>query len=201
MDIGSHRLDVLAFLFGAVEETRGMAVTFDSQERVEQAVSASLKCASGTLCTVSGDHVSGRLADSLHITGTAGSIVSDPLDGHSLSLATRERSEELSFAKDSAPHVGLVRHIEGVLLDGRPNQSSGRDGLVTEQVLDCVVRKDFTYEYGPAVSRNSVYPGRTVSTWPIRTLRPLPIAILSIRPRGSIRTQHNSPSRHSSHSV
>ena len=57
-----------------------------------------------------------------------------------MTLNTAAGTEEYRCAPFPAPHLGLVRHIEAVLLDGAQNLASGTDGLVTEMVLDRAVR-------------------------------------------------------------
>ena len=89
---------------------------------------------------MSGDFHSGRDADRFAIYGARGTLTADPLDGHTVTLSTAAATEEFRCAPFPAPHLGLVRHIEAVLLDGGQNQAAGFDGVVTETVLDRAVR-------------------------------------------------------------
>jgi predicted dehydrogenase len=117
VDVGSHRLDTMVFLLGKIQDVRGVATTFDEKKRVEQAVSLCVKFESGALS-------------------------SDPLDGHAVSLRTADGTEDLTFEKFSAPHLGLIRHIEKVVAGQAENESSGQDGLMTEIILDEAVRRN-----------------------------------------------------------
>ena len=94
----------------------------------------------GALCSVSADFHSGRDADRFAIHGECGSLTADPLDGHVVTLATAAATEEYPYTPFPAPHLGLIRHVEEVLLDGASNQASGADGTITEMVLDRTVR-------------------------------------------------------------
>ena len=140
VDMASHRIDLLVWLLGAVAGATGVATRYEPDLRVEQSAVAALRMRSGALCSVSADFHSGRDADRFAIHGERGTLTADPLDGHVVTLGTAGVIEEFRHTPFPAPHLGLVRHIEEVLLDGVPNQASGRDGLVTEMVLDRAVR-------------------------------------------------------------
>ena len=140
VDMASHRIDLLVWLLGAVADATGVAARFQPDLAVEQSALAALRMCSGALCSVSGDFHSGRDADRFAIYGEHGTLTADPLDGHAVTLNTAAATEEYCYAPFPAPHLGLMRHIETVLLDGAQNQASGADGLVTETVLDRAVR-------------------------------------------------------------
>ena len=140
MDICSHRLDAMISLLGPVADVRGFAATYDSWCSVEQTASLCLRFENDTQCVVAADFYSGRRVDRFAAFGNEGSIVSEPLDGHSFVWRQGDRAETLAFEPFPAPHLGLMRHIEAVLFDGAENVSSGRDGQMTEEVLDAVVR-------------------------------------------------------------
>ena len=138
VDIGSHRIDLLVWLLGPVAAAHGVATRFDPDLEVEQVASAVMRMESGALCSIIGDFHSARDVDRFFIGGEDGCITADPLDGHAFTLATANGTEDLSFKRLAAPHLGLVRHIEAVLLDGAANQIPGTDGVITETVLDTV---------------------------------------------------------------
>ena len=141
VDVGCHRLDVMVFLLGDVTDVKGVSTTFDKTCRVEQTVSVCVKFASGAQCVATGDYYSGRKADRLEIVGTAGALRMNSLDSYAFTLATDRGEEKFTFEKLPAPHFGLMRHIEDVLAGNAKNQCSGRDGLMTEIILDEAVRK------------------------------------------------------------
>ena len=138
VDICSHRIDLLVWLLGPVAAAHGVATRFDRDLEVEQIAAAVMRMESGALCSVIGDFHSARDVDRFFIGGEGGRVTADPLDGHALTLETANGTEELRFSRLAAPHLGLVRHIEAVLLDGAVNQIPGTDGVVTETVLDTV---------------------------------------------------------------
>ena len=140
VDLGSHRIDLLVWLLGAVDDATGVAARYQPDLAVEQAAVAAMRMSCGALCSVSADFHSGRDADRFAIYGERGTLAADPLDGHVVTLATAAATEEIHCTPFPAPHLGLVRHVEEVLLDGAPNQASGAGGVVTETVLDRAVR-------------------------------------------------------------
>ena len=140
VDMASHRIDLMVWLLGAVDDATGVAARYQSDLAVEQSAVAALRMRSGALCSVSADFHSGRDADRFVIYGERGTLTADPLDGHVVTLDTAGATEEFRHCPFPAPHLGLVRHIESVLLDGASNQASGSDGLVTETVLDRAAR-------------------------------------------------------------
>ena len=138
VDMGSHRIDLLVWLLGPVAAAHAVAARYHPDLAVEQTAAAVMRMESGALCSASGDFHTGREADRFVIAGEGGSISADPLDGHAFTLTTEQGTEELRFRPFPAPHLGLVRHLEAVLLDGAANQVSGSEGVVTETVLDAV---------------------------------------------------------------
>ena len=141
VDMASHRIDLLAWLLGPVADATGVAARYHADLLVEQSAVAALRMQSGALCCVSADFHSGRDADRFAIHGERGTLTADPLDGHVVTLSTGAATKEFVCTPFPAPHLGLVRHIEAVLLDGVPNQASGAGGVVTETVLDRTVRR------------------------------------------------------------
>lgn len=140
VDVGSHRLDVMVRLLGRVEEAVGVMTPFSEDWPSERSVLLAARFASGAHCVATGDYASGRKRDRFEIIGTRGSIVAANLDSHAFELHADGRVEPFAFGPDTAPHLGLMRHVEAVLLDNADNRCSGRDGLLTEIMLDAAVR-------------------------------------------------------------
>ena len=134
VDVGSHRLDAMISLLGAPAEVRGLARA--AAGAVEDVVSLTIRFESGALCAVTGDFATGRSADRFVVAGTLGVIEAERLDAHAFTLRAGGRTETFTFERFREPHLGLVRHIERVLAGREANASSGRDGLLTDRVLD-----------------------------------------------------------------
>ncbi len=140
VDVASHRLDLLAFLLGPVEQATGVITSFESGNELEDTVTLSLKFDYGTQASVQGDFYTRRSADKLYIHGTEGTVYTDDLSQPQVFLKSEESQESFQFESLPATHSGLVEHVEKVLLNGERNKSSGSDGLITEEILDEVLR-------------------------------------------------------------
>lgn len=140
VDIASHRLDILTFLLGPVEETRGVVTSFDSGNKLEDTVTLSLKFDSGAQAGVQCDFYTGRTADKLYVHGTRGTVFTNDLSKPRVNLRNQGGEKTFKFEELPATHSGLFDHVEKVLLDRKRNKSSGADALLTEKVLDESVR-------------------------------------------------------------
>jgi len=141
VDVVSHRIDLMIRLLGAPTAVQGLSASFGTTGAVEDVAAAAIRFANGAVCAVSGDFASARTADRFLIAGTGGAICSDNLDGHAFTLTTAGGVEDFRFDPYPAPHLGLIRHIERVLDGQEPNASSGRDGLLTDMVLNGALRR------------------------------------------------------------
>jgi len=141
VDVGCHRLDLMVHFLGEVEEANGYATRLVPTCRVEQVVTLCVRFASGAQLAAMGDYYSGRRADLLRIIGTEGELLMDSLDSYAFTLRTGAGEERFAFDEAEKHHLGLIRHIESVLLDGKPNRCAGRVGLTTEVILDRAVRR------------------------------------------------------------
>lgn len=142
VDVASHRVDLLAFLLGSIEEASGVVTSFESGNDLEDTVTLSLKFDSGAQASVQADFYTSRPADELYIHGTEGTLYTDDLTEPKV-LLDGMKQEKYEFESLPATHSGLVEHVEDVLLDGVSNSSSGGDGLITEEVLDQTIRSRY----------------------------------------------------------
>ena len=138
IDIGAHRIDALVSVLGRIKDVCGFAAPLEGTPGVERALALALTFETGAQCTINGDFHSGRNADHFEIHGTKGRITADPLDGHLFSMTIGGRADLATYTPFPAPHYGLIRHIEAVLMGNEKNASSGRDAVQTERVLDVV---------------------------------------------------------------
>ncbi len=136
VDVVTHRIDLMVYLLGEPQEVCGLSATYDPSSPVEQAAALSVRFAEGALCSITGDFASVRSADRFVIAGSEGVIDAPRLDGHGFSLRSGAATEEFRFEPLSAPHLGLIRHIERVLAGREPNASPGAHGLLTDRILD-----------------------------------------------------------------
>ena len=140
-DMGSHRLDLWVYFFGDVSDASGAALAHPEHPGAEQVASACVTFANGVQGLARSDFLSGRVCDRFEVIGTRGRIHTDRLDGHAFEVEGGQPAR-FSFERLAAPHLGLMRHIEEVLLDGKENRSPGREGLVTDRILDAVLGRN-----------------------------------------------------------
>ncbi len=136
VDVVSHRIDLMVHLLGEPAEVQGLTATVEPGSLVEQTASLAVRFASGALCSVSGNFASPLWSDRFLIAGTEGVIESPRLDGQTFSLTVGETVEEFKFDPPAGPHLGLAQHIEDVIAGRQDNASSGRQGLLTDIILD-----------------------------------------------------------------
>jgi predicted dehydrogenase len=135
----SHRIDLFVDLFGDTSEITGIAV-FSEETGAENSFSLSVKFRNGIIGTATGNVDNSLRVDRFQIIGTEAEIISDPLDGCSFVLRSRNGEETFSFEPYPAPHLGLVRHIEEVLSGDTENKAPGRGGAITDNIFDKAVR-------------------------------------------------------------
>jgi predicted dehydrogenase len=146
VDVVSHRIDLMVYLLGEPEEVCGLTTKVEAASRVEQAAAMAVRFAGGAICSISGDFISPYWADRFVIAGTEGVLVAPRLDSHTLTLQRGETVEEFNFQKHSAPHLGLVQHIERVLAGQEASGSSGEQGLMTDTILDAGLHRQVCRE-------------------------------------------------------
>lgn len=138
--MGSHRLDLWTYLFGAPCTCGGTMQVHVGTTAIEDGVALHAGFANGVLGLARGDFASGRSADRFEIIGSVGRLCSERLDGHAFTLDAGQ-PREVRCERFPAPHLGLIRHIEAVLLDGAPSQADGAEGVATSRLLDAACRR------------------------------------------------------------
>lgn len=145
VDVVTHRIDLMVHLLGEPTFACGTRSTLAPDSKVEDVATLSVRFASGVQCGVVGDFHSQRTADRFVLAGTEGTIHAERLDGHAFSLTAGETCERFEFDPLPAPHLGLVRHIERVLAGAEANCCSGRDGRLTDLILDWGLRSGASF--------------------------------------------------------
>ena len=133
VDVVSHRIDLLVHLLGEPTAVTGVSAT---DSRVESAAALAVKFASNAVASITGDFASPRRIDRFVIAGTQGVISTDELDGQGFELQREGQVERLAFDRFSAPHLGLIRHIQDVLGGRDVNRTSGAQAIHTDMILD-----------------------------------------------------------------
>lgn len=138
-DVGSHRLDLLAWWFGlptrVVADLRTRTQDYDA----EDSATALMLLGDGIPCTASFQWNSKTWADQLHIVGTEASIAFSAVDGNEL-IVTRGRDVELiELPRDANAHYGLIDDFAKAICEGRAPQFNGADSIAATQLADWMI--------------------------------------------------------------
>ncbi|WP_309397055.1 Gfo/Idh/MocA family protein [Cerasicoccus maritimus] len=136
VDILAHRIDLMNDFLGDPAAMHGAMRRLHEDSLIEDLATMLVTYDGGGQAVFVGNFASQSFIDRFVLSGTLGEIRTDSLDSGKFTLRCKAGEENFACAPDVAPHVGLMRHIESVLLDGAPNETSGRDGLLTDRVLD-----------------------------------------------------------------
>ena len=145
MDVGSHRLDMLAFLLGDAVHACGYATNEVGHHAGENDVVLSLQTARGILVSGSFHYFTSPQRDVLEIFGSKGSIILDPFDGDSVREAVAgEAVREHKIPNPSPVHLPYVQALvdyyagKGDAAAAAGVLVTGDDGLATSRVMEAV---------------------------------------------------------------
>ena len=138
LDIGSHRIDVLNFLFGEPQRVSAHRANAMHSAGVEDCATVLIEYSSRVRAIVDVRWNSHVKRDEFRIIGTDGEMDLTPLNGPRLVFPGGQ--------ENLPPHANLhfpcVQNFVGAVLDGSPLLSSGRSALWTDWVTDLAVRAD-----------------------------------------------------------
>jgi len=139
-DVGSHRIDVLNFLFGAPVSVMAEAGTQIQDYAVEDSATVLMQYSSGMRSVLDVRWNSRVERDELCVIGTEGEADLTPLNGPSLTvrLSGRSWSEELPAHQNL--HYPMVANFVRAVLDGEPLVSTGRTAIETDRVISAALR-------------------------------------------------------------
>lgn len=142
-DLGSHQLDFIDYLFGAVEQDSSLPLNTANLYEPEDFVSAGFRCESG----VAGNAVWTFTApehlreDSIEIAGETGRIRFSCFDFTPIELTVNGKTS--LFENHRPPHVQqpLIQTIVDQLSGHGECPSTGITAARTSRVLDCITKK------------------------------------------------------------
>jgi predicted dehydrogenase len=139
-DIGSHRIDLLNFLFGTPVSVTAEVGTQIQDYVVEDCATLLMEYASGLRAVLDVRWNSRIERDELCVIGTEGEADLTPLNGPTLMLRRRDRawSEELPASRNL--HYPMVDNFARAVLDGEPLVSTGHTAIETDKVIAAALR-------------------------------------------------------------
>jgi predicted dehydrogenase len=131
-DIGSHRIDLLNYLFGRPVRVNGQLSRVVHQREIEDAATVLIEYDSGArgVMDVRWHCKQGR--DEFRITGTNGVMDLTPLNGPSLRYGDREEH----LPTHSNLHYPCIENFVSAVLDGAPLLATGETSMWTDWVTE-----------------------------------------------------------------
>lgn len=140
MDIGSHRLDLFLQLCGPVSGIKAFCSTIAADYAADDAVTAVLQFESGVLGSLQCFFGANTDPDEFAIMGTAGRLVSRPLNGGDLII---ERGAE-RVVESHPPHANfnapLIADFVTAILEHRPSAIPGEQGREVNRLMELAYR-------------------------------------------------------------
>ncbi len=135
MDVGTHRFDLMAYLFGAPKRVHAVIATQTLSGSVEDAASIVMEFDHGIQGTAAFEWNSPIARDTLEIVGTKGILWTDSLsDEGRLYLETKDGKQTFSLPASAPVHQRLVERFVGHLLDAAPNPLDGQSGSLATAI-------------------------------------------------------------------
>jgi 1,5-anhydro-D-fructose reductase (1,5-anhydro-D-mannitol-forming) len=135
-DIGSHRIDLMNYLFGRPVRATGQLSTLVHPTKVEDNATVLVEYESGVRAVVDVRWHSQVPRDEFRIRGTEGEIELTPLNGPSL---VYPGGQEHLPAHENL-HYPCVSNFVNAVLDNDPLRSTGASAILTDWVTEQVVR-------------------------------------------------------------
>jgi predicted dehydrogenase len=140
LDVGSHVLDLIDFLFGALDDVAGCAANLASAHAVEDAIAMSFRTRSGVLGTAAWNFASAVRTEWLEISGTDARLSCSVFGNEPLRVERADGSVE-NLERPNPPHVAqpLIQTVVDDLLGRGTCPSTGESARRTSRVMDQVL--------------------------------------------------------------
>lgn len=136
-DAGSHRVDLLFWLFGDASRVSANVRHVETWTESEDQANVTVEFASGVVATLDQSNCSYSPQDSITIFGTEGSATVPNLEGTTITLQFGNDVDTLEVSPRSrATHRPLVEDFVRAVLEGGPVRVPGADALRTTQLIE-----------------------------------------------------------------
>jgi 1,5-anhydro-D-fructose reductase (1,5-anhydro-D-mannitol-forming) len=139
LDLGSHTLDVLDFIFGPLMDVSGSAANVASDYAVEDRVELQFRLGSAALGTGSWNFAASTRADRITVSGTLGELALSTFGQEPLELVTASGME--TFDRPNPAHIqepligSIVEQLEGRGTCPSTGVSAARTSAVMDRAL------------------------------------------------------------------
>jgi 1,5-anhydro-D-fructose reductase (1,5-anhydro-D-mannitol-forming) len=138
LDVGSHTLDILDFLFGPLQNVSGLAANRATPLPIEDSVAMRFQTPDGALGVAAWNFASSVSEDLIEITGTEGRIAMSTFGSEPVRLIHRNGEEQFDLGKPLHVHQPLIEMIVDELLGRGKCPSTGVSGARASAVMDRV---------------------------------------------------------------
>ncbi len=161
LDLGAHTLDVLDFLFGPLQDVRGLSSNTGGHYDVEDTVSMSFRLNNGAEGIGTWDFNAETSEDTIEIYGTQGRLSLSTFGVEELRLETSSGDVEM-LPGANPPHVQapLIQSIVDELCGRGTSPSSGYSAARTSRVMDIVLENYYGGRDDDFWNRPETWPGR-----------------------------------------
>lgn len=136
-DVGSHRLDLLFWLFGDARAVSASIGRIETWLETEDQANVMIQFGSGVTATLDQSFCSRSPRDSIAVYGTEGIATVPDLEGTRLDLEIGVTSDTIvAEPRSSATHRPLVTDFVRAATEGGSVRCAGADGLRTTQIIE-----------------------------------------------------------------
>jgi len=160
LDVGSHALDLMDFLFGPLEAISGQAANLASPYAVEDAVAMSFRTSAGVPGAATWSFASALREDTLTITGTNGQLSFSVFGNEPLQLQTADGGRSIERPNPVHIQQPLIQTIIDDLLGRDVCASTGESARRTSCVMDTVLATYYGGREDRFWERPQSWPGR-----------------------------------------
>lgn len=162
LDVGSHTLDLLDFLCGALplERVHGHAARLTAEGDTEDTIAMTFSTRDGTPGTAAWNFASHVREDVLEFTGTAGRISCSVFGHEPVRLETARGLEQFEFSPPAHIARDLIQTVVDDLLGRGRCPSTGESARRTTQVMDRLLDAYYGGRDDPFWNRPRTWPGR-----------------------------------------
>jgi 1,5-anhydro-D-fructose reductase (1,5-anhydro-D-mannitol-forming) len=162
LDLASHTLVVLDFLFGALQDVSGEATRGAAPGDVEDRVALTFTTASGAKGRGDWCFTSSSREDTICIEGTLGTLRLSTFGDSPVELQSSAGSEAFALPNPRSIHGPLIQTIVDDLLGRGTCPSTGLTGARTSDVMDRALRSYYGSREGEFWKHPEHWPGRRV---------------------------------------
>ena len=145
MDVGSHRLDLIAYWLGEPESVAGVTGNLCMSYDVPDVETLICRMHSGCHVVCGTGWAMGNSFDEMEIHGTEGSIVATPFDGQELVLRRGGAEEEVELPPQMPNvHLPLVASFSARVGAGEAPEFDGVDGMQATRIISAAYRSQGT---------------------------------------------------------